>query len=261
MFVAAETEEQRERRERSRCLFDGVAELYDTHRQSYPPEIVDALCATAGIGPGADVLEIGCGTGQLTRQLAGRGFNMTAIDIGAAMIATAARHVADPMTRFHVCSFEQFAGRGRFDLIVSATAFHWIDPAIGWSKSARLLHPGGWLALLSTQELYPEPLRTRLRELWVSYSGQIVRWADQPAWVSGLRGSTLFGEPVELLHARAARLLVPTVIGVERTRATFLSYSEREQAAFTADLSALLEPSLHVDLVQETLLAMAPTAA
>jgi ubiquinone/menaquinone biosynthesis C-methylase UbiE len=57
------------------------------------------VCAIAGIGPGADVLEVGCGTGQLTRQLAGRSLELTAIDIGPAMTAAARRTVADPMAR------------------------------------------------------------------------------------------------------------------------------------------------------------------
>ena len=259
--TTAETDEQRERREQLRCLFDRIAGLYDASRQGYPAEIIDAVCGSSGIGPGADVLEIGCGTGQLTRQLAGRAFHLTAIDISAAMVETARRNVADPTAQFEVCSFEDFAGGGQFDLIASATAFHWVDPSIGWAKAARLLRPGGWLALISTEERYPEPLRTRLRELWTRYSRQIVRSAGQPAWVRQLRDTTLFGEPVELLHTRALRLSVQAILAVERTRATFLSYSEQDQAGFAADLSALLEPRSHVDLVQETLLAMAPTPA
>ena len=51
-----------------------------------------------------------------------------------------------------------------------------------------------------------------------------------------------------------------TVLGVERTRATFLSYSKQDQAGFTADLKALLAVRSHIDLVQETFLAMAPAA-
>ena len=86
-----------------------------------------------------------------------------------------------------------------------------------------------------------------------------MRSADQPAWVTALRETSLFGETVELLHTRALRLPVQAILGVERTRATFLSYSEQDQASFTAGLSALVEPSSDVDLVQETLLAMAPT--
>ena len=87
------------------------------------------------------MLEIGCGTGQLTRQLAGRGLNVTAIDIGGAMTEAARCNVADPMVRFQASSFEEFTGGGHFDLIVSAAAFHWVDPGIGWAKAARLLRP------------------------------------------------------------------------------------------------------------------------
>ncbi|HEY2080684.1 MAG TPA: class I SAM-dependent methyltransferase [Streptosporangiaceae bacterium] len=258
--MAAETELRRMRREELRCLFDGVAALYDATRRSYPAEIVDAVCASAGVGRGSDVLEIGCGTGQLTRQLAGRAFNLTAIDIGAAMIEAARRDVADLMVQFQVSSFEDLAGSERFDLIVSATAFHWVDPSVGLAKAARMLRPGGWLALLTTEERYPEPLGSQLRELWTSYSHRTVRSAGRPAWVTMLQETPLFGETVELIHATDLRLPVPAIVGVERTRATFLSYSEQDQASFTADLTALLEHSSHVDLVQETLLSMAPAA-
>lgn len=261
MVVTAETDEQRRTRERQRGLFDGVAELYDATRQGYPAEIVDSIFTTAAIGPGtAAVLEIGCGTGQLTRELAGRALSLTAIDIGAAMVETARRNVADPMARFQTSSFEDFAESGPFDLIVSATAFHWVDPSIGLAKAARLLRPGGWLALLTTGERYPEPLRTRLRDLWMRYSRQTGKWTDQPAWVTALRQTTLFGGIVEASHTRALRLPAQTVMGVERTRATFLSYSKQDRANFTADLTTLLEPSSHIDLVQETFLAMAPAA-
>jgi ubiquinone/menaquinone biosynthesis C-methylase UbiE len=257
----AETGNQRRKREQQRGLFDGVAELYDATRQSYPAEIVDAILTTAAIGPGAAVLEIGCGTGQLTRQLAGRGLNVTAIDIGPAMAAAARRTVSDPMVRFQISAFEDFPDSGPFDLIVSATAFHWVDPDVGWAKAARLLRPRGWLALLTTGERYPEPLRTALRELWTRYSRQVTGWSDQPGWLAVLRETTLFGETVEAHHERTLRLPGETVAGVECTRATFLSYSEKDQAGFTADLNELLESSSRVDVIQETFLAMAPVCS
>jgi ubiquinone/menaquinone biosynthesis C-methylase UbiE len=271
VVMTVETEAERRWREKWRGLFDDVAGLYDATRQGYPEEIVNAVCATAGIGcgaagavgaeMGAKVLEIGCGTGQLTRQLAGGEFNLTAIDIGTAMVAAARRNVADPMVTFQVCSFEEFVGSGPFDLIVSATAFHWVDPAVGWAKAARLLRPGGWLALMSTGERYPEPLRTQLQELWDKYNRRIYRAASRPPWLAGLRESSLFGEPVELQDESELRLGAQTILGVERTRATFLSYSKQDQESFTADLAALLDPSSLVDVVQYTFLAMAPTVA
>ena len=261
MVVAAETPEQRETREQRRVLFGGVAGLYDATRQGYPAEIVGAVVTNAALGSDAEVLEIGCGTGQLTRQLAGRAFSLTAIDISAAMAAAARRNVTDPTARFQVCSFEDFAGSGPFDLIASATAFHWIDPTVGLPKAARLLRPGGWLALLTTGERYPEPLQSGLRELWAAYSRQRGKRDGKPAWLTALRETPLFGETVETSHTKALRLPAETVLGVESTRATFLSYPEQDQVRFAADLKALLEPSPHIDLVQETFLAMAPVSA
>ncbi len=78
--------------------------------------------------------------------------------------------------------------------------------------------------------------------------------------MTALRQTNLFGGLVEASRTRAFRLPAQTVMGVERTRATFLSYSKQDQANFTADLRTLLEPSSHIDLAQETFLAMAPAA-
>jgi trans-aconitate methyltransferase len=69
-------------------------------------------------------------------------------------------NIADATARFQVASFEDFADSGPVDLIVSATAFHWVDPSVGPARAARLLRPGGWLALLITGERYLEPLQT-----------------------------------------------------------------------------------------------------
>jgi tRNA A58 N-methylase Trm61 len=64
-----EGETERDRRRHKRGLFDQVARLYEATRPGYPPELAEFVAATAGIGAGAAVLEVGCGTGQLTERL------------------------------------------------------------------------------------------------------------------------------------------------------------------------------------------------
>lgn len=113
----------------------------------------------------------------------------------------------------------------------------------------------------ATGERYPEPLRTQLRDLWVKYSNQNAPSAGQPAWLAALQETSLFSPSVEATHTRAFQLPAHTVMGVERTRATFLSHSKQDQASFTADLGTLLQPATHIDLAQETFLAVAPSTA
>jgi len=258
--MAAETEDMRARRRRRRGLFDGVADRYRAFRRGYPPESVLFIIDTARVGPGSVVLEVGCGTGQLTGQLAAHGLTVTAIDIGAAMISAARRSLSGSPVRFEVVSFEELdAPEGSFDLIISATAFHWVDPEVKFAKAARLLKPGGWLALLSTEERYDNPLGSDLRDMWAARSEPGDAWTrpatPDAADLTGAAG--LFGPPIERSHRQRIVLPAMTVIGVETTRAIFLSWPEHVQQDFADDLRHHLQHGADVHLTQQTSLAMA----
>jgi len=75
-------------------VFNEVAAEYDRHRPAYPDELVDQACQAAGIGSGDHVLEVGCGSGQLTRSLAARGLRVTALEPGDNLMALARRNLA-----------------------------------------------------------------------------------------------------------------------------------------------------------------------
>lgn len=146
-------------------LFDTIAEDYDRVRPTYPAALVDRACAH--VAKGARVLEIGCGTGKLTRELAHRGFRLEAVEPGPAMMEVARRSVGDAVT-FHLGRFEDVElPAGAYDAVFSATAFHWVDPAVGWAKVARLLRPGGTFALLTHLAGNTGQVDTELREAWL----------------------------------------------------------------------------------------------
>jgi 2-polyprenyl-3-methyl-5-hydroxy-6-metoxy-1,4-benzoquinol methylase len=90
--VRVENQSERASRERRRIVFDAAADRYEATRSGYPEALVSRFVETSGLSVGSRVLEIGCGTGQLTRQLVGLGAAMTALDPGPSMIATAKRH-------------------------------------------------------------------------------------------------------------------------------------------------------------------------
>lgn len=140
-----------------RETFDEVALLYDRARPKYPADLVDDLCALAALPGRASILEIGCGTGQLTVALAERGHRILCIELGANLAAVARHNLAPfPLAAVETGSFEQWDPRSRtFDLVVSATAWHWLDPAIRLQKAAVLLRPGGALAVVHTHHVRP----------------------------------------------------------------------------------------------------------
>ncbi len=146
-------------RERLRQTFDAVAELYDRARPGYPEDAVSDLLRYADLRPGCRVLEIGCGTGILTQALAERGLAVTAVEIGPRMAEVArARLGRFADVSIWVGAFEDFPlPTAPFDLVVSATAFHWVDPAIRVEKSADALRPGGALAILHTHHVAGDP--------------------------------------------------------------------------------------------------------
>ena len=135
---------------RRRESFAEVAATYDRARPRYPSAVFDELARLTGPPLGRRVLEVGCGTGQATADLAARGYDVLGVELEPAMATLARRRVhAQPNARVETGEFESWDSRGRrFDLVVSATAFHWIDPAVRYTKAADLLRPGGRLAIL-----------------------------------------------------------------------------------------------------------------
>jgi SAM-dependent methyltransferase len=131
-------------------VFNEVPQLYDRVRPGYPDELFADLVTITGMHARSSVLEVGCGTGQATRSLAALGCSVTAIEPGTDMAALARRRLATfGNVTVQTSTFEQWDDRGgRFDVLVAASAWHWVDPTIGWQRAHDVLRPGGWMALL-----------------------------------------------------------------------------------------------------------------
>lgn len=127
-----------------------MAELYDRVRPGYPDELFADLVAVTGMDEGSSVLEVGCGSGQATRSLAALGCSVTAVEPGTDMAALARRRLAPfPKVEVETSRFEEWDDRGRrFDALVAASSWHWVDPSVGWRRAHQVVSPGGWMALL-----------------------------------------------------------------------------------------------------------------
>jgi SAM-dependent methyltransferase len=132
-------------------VFDEVAEEYDRRRPAYPDALIDRACEVAGLAPGASVLEIGCGTGQLTRSLLARGLRVVAVEPGERLVARARTRLAGAgEVRFVNARLEDASlESSHYRAVFSASAIHWVDPDLSWRRIADALVDGGTLALLS----------------------------------------------------------------------------------------------------------------
>lgn len=148
-------------RETLRTVFDQDALLYDRARPRYPGIVFDTIDDTMARARdrqpqlGTRTLEIGPGTGQATVELARRGYDVTAVELGAelAELARASLAAFDDVEVI-TADAEQWDGpTGTVDLVVSATAFHWLDPDTRLTRVARWLRPGGVVALIGTMHV------------------------------------------------------------------------------------------------------------
>ena len=131
-------------------VFNEVPELYDRTRPGYPDALFADLAEVTGLGERSRVLEVGCGTGQATRPLAALGCQVTAVEPGDGMAALARRRLAAfGNVSVESSAFEDWDDRGRrFDVLLAASSWHWVDQAAGWPRARGVLRPGGWMALL-----------------------------------------------------------------------------------------------------------------
>ncbi|MFF0270435.1 class I SAM-dependent methyltransferase [Kribbella sp. NPDC004536] len=135
-------------RETLRTTFGEDAELYDRVRPTYPRELFDNLARQVGAHH-PRVLEIGPGTGQATAAMLERGWNVTALELSPGLAEVLQRKY--PTIEVIVADFDTWDLRpAEYDLVISATAFHWLDPETRVQRCVELVKPGGALAVVST---------------------------------------------------------------------------------------------------------------
>ncbi len=132
------------RRERGRTVFGTDAAGYATGRPGYPDDVFDVLVERCGLTAGLPTLEIGPGAGQATVELLPHGAEpLVVVEPDPSLSQFLAERFGDRVEVRNETFEDALLDDCSFSLIACATAFHWINPAIGLSKVARLLALGG----------------------------------------------------------------------------------------------------------------------
>jgi SAM-dependent methyltransferase len=163
--------------------FGPVADAYHRGRPSFPVEAVRWL---VGEQP-ATVLELGAGTGKLTAVLVELGHDVHATEPDPAMLKVLQRHLPDVPTSESGAEEIPLPDRS-VDVVVAAQSFHWFDHDVALPEIARVLRPGGYLALTWNNRDAKIP--------WVRKLGRILDDQQQQATsgsVDKLVQSDLFG--------------------------------------------------------------------
>ena len=133
-----------------RRLFGGDPGGYDRGRPAYPSRVYELLTARCGLRSGTATLEIGPGSGLATRRLLALGADpLVAVEPDERLAAYLSEQLraAGQAIDLRVAAFEEAAlAPAAFDLVVSATAFHWLDQPVALAEVGRILRGGGWLA-------------------------------------------------------------------------------------------------------------------
>ena len=176
--------------DRRELSFDSVADEYEQTRPTYPPALLDALPLDAE----AAVLDLGAGTGKLTRVLAERYRDVTAVEPLANMRAMLER-VVPGVTALPGSAERIPLDDGSVDGVFAAQAFHWFDQRVALPEIARVLRPGGVFAIVWNQgdDDLPDPRPAEfVREVKVLHDAAMRRWDDEPEWEDVLRDCGLF---------------------------------------------------------------------
>ena len=230
--------------ERKRTLagaFAGQGADYDRLRPGYPDAVLDAMLAPlAGSAPTLRAIDLGAGTGKLSSALAERGLEVTAVDTSEAMLEVArarGRTIAAGSLATHLARAEETGlPAASAELVTVAQAWHWFDAEEASAEVARLLAPGGVLALVWNMLDVTIPWVHRLSR--IMHAGDIHREDFAPT----------VGPELELTDRRAITWEDPMptqdVIDLARTRSYVITAPEERRQKVLANLDWYLHDHL-----------------
>lgn len=175
--------------------FDRAAGAYERGRAGYPAAAIEAILEETGAAPGRTLLELGAGTGKLTRELVRSGARVIALEPVAGMRELLVRAAPGAEALDAVAEAVPLTD-GSVDAVIAAQCFHWFDPEAATAEVARVLRPGGAVALVWNRRDESVAWMREFSRIADAHAGDAPRYRDGN-WRRGFDGNPAFA-PLEL---------------------------------------------------------------
>jgi len=226
--------------------FASAADVYERARPSYPQDAVEWLVAQTELGPSRTVVDLGAGTGKLTRLLLASGARVIAVEPIAEM-------------RAHIQGAEVLDGTAEaiplddasVDAVFVAQAFHWFDPDRALAEISRVLRPGGFLALLWNDRDDDVAWVVELDEIMhgeqaaavahmPGYASRASHTDHQPAGIATIAASGSFSAVTAITGRHAPDTTAEAVVDAVRSRSYIGSLPASDRDAVLRRVRALV---------------------
>jgi SAM-dependent methyltransferase len=220
-------------RDRYRLSFGSVAEIYERARPLYAPDALGWLRERLPLGR---VLDLGAGTGKLSRQLAALGVDVVAVEPDDEMREVFARVL--PEVELHAGSAESIPlPDGSVDAVTAGQAFHWFVVEHAVPEIHRVLRDGGGVALLWNHWNEDDPMLKALDEISARLRPP---WAREDEWKHPLEGSELFGNGELRKFDYVEELDLDVVVARLSSTSAFVNAQPTERDAALAEIRELV---------------------
>jgi SAM-dependent methyltransferase len=237
--------------ERQRRTFESTADAYDRFRPGYPDAVFEDIRRYADLAAGDDrILEIGCGTGRATLQMASWPHRITALEPAEAMADVARLHLAQhDNVEVLTTTFERWEiERTTFGLVLCAQAYHWLDPSTRVDRIADALYAHGTAAILGNVQVTPQddlPFFERIQDVYREHAPQLAHKGpfrepdDLPP--HPLEGSSRFVDLEQLGHPWQWTLAAEDYIGLLGTHSGHAALEPDVRERLLEGITTLIE--------------------
>jgi SAM-dependent methyltransferase len=214
--------------------FGSAAEVYERARPSYPPEAVEWLLEQTGVGAGDTIVDLGAGTGKLTRLLVPSGARVIAVEPIPEM-----RGLIDAAEAVDGTAEDIPLEDGSAALVTVAQAFHWFDLDRALPEIHRVLRPGGSLALVWNMRDLTDPVQRLVEDLLGRHRGRLPAHFEGK-WRAPFAASPLFGDPATAAFRIEQLFTVDDLVARVASTSFVAAMSEDERQPLLGQVRALV---------------------